>query len=135
MRSTALGILANGGIISGREGRDADGSGRVVISFETRALRDACREVATATALYGEPASAALRRVIADLRAADTMFDVRSLFELPSGASAEFSTQLGSSHRLVVRCSEKKPPLVPSGEVDWDAVDRIRVLSVLPNDQ
>jgi len=68
--------------------------------------------------------------VIADLRAADTMFDVAPLFELPAGAAAQFSTPLGQTHRLILRCSEKKPPTLPSGDLDWNAVDRIRVIDV-----
>ena len=113
--------------------RDADGQGRLVISFETLPLRTACRDTAEAAARYGEEASAALRRVIADLRAANTMFDLAPVFELPTGVSTEFSAPLGATHRLVLRCSEKKPPLLPSGDVDWAAVDRVRVLDVTAN--
>jgi hypothetical protein len=113
--------------------RDADGQGRLVISFETRALRTSCRDVAEANSLYGEEASAALRRVLADLRAADTMFDVVAFFDLPDGANTEFSAPLGTTHQLVLRCGEKQPPVLPSGEVDWAAVDRIRVVNVTAN--
>jgi hypothetical protein len=103
----------------------------LVISFETRPLRSACRDSAEAQTLYGEAAAAALRRVLADLRAADTMFDVAPFFDLPTGASAEFSAPLAAKHHIVLRCGERKPPLLPSGDVDWNAVDRIRVLDVI----
>jgi hypothetical protein len=113
--------------------RDADGQGRLVISFETRALRTVCRDSAEAQALYGDAAAAALRRVLADLRAANTMFDVAPFFDLPTGASSEFSTPLAATRHLVLRCGEKKPPLLPSGNVDWNSVDRVRVLDVIDN--
>jgi hypothetical protein len=61
------------------------------------------------------------------------MFDVAPFFDLPTGASNEFSTPLTKTHRLVLRCGEKKPPLLPSGSVDWNAVDRIRLLDVIAN--
>ena len=113
--------------------RHADGQGRLVISFETHPLRAACRDSAQADALYGKDASAALRRILADLRAADTMIDVEAFFELPAGVGSEFSAPLGATHRLVLRCSERRPPLLPSGNVDWAAVDRVRILDVAAN--
>ena len=113
--------------------RDADGYGRLVISFETRPLRTVCHDSAEATKAYGANAAAALRRVLADLRAANTIFDVATLFDLPTGEDSEFFTPLGETHRLVLRCS-KKPPVLPSREIDWNAVDRILVLNVIAND-
>ena len=96
-------------------------------------MRTACRDSAEASARYGDEASAALRRVLADLRAADSMFDVAAFFEPPTGANSEFSAPLGATHRLVLRCGERKPPLLPSGDVDWAAVDRVRVFDVTAN--
>jgi hypothetical protein len=92
-----------------------------------------CYDGAEALKAYGEPAAAALRRVLADLRAANTMFDVAAIFEMPAGADNEFSTPLGDTHRLVLRCGNRKPPLLPTGETDWNAVDRVRVLDVNAN--
>lgn len=97
------------------------------------ALRTASRDSAEAQAFYGEVAAAALRRVLADLRAADTMFDVAVFFDLPTCASNKFSTPLAATHQLVFRRGEKRPPLLPTGNVDWNAVDRIRVLDVSAN--
>ena len=105
----------------------------MVISFETRPLRTLCNDSAEALKAYGEAASAALRRVLADLRAANTMFDVAAILDLPTGPGSEFSTPLGATHRLILRCSNRKPPVLPSGEIDWNAVDRVRVLDVIAN--
>jgi len=112
---------------------DATGSSRLVISFETRLLRTVCRDSAEAQKYYGEAAAAVLRRILADLRAANSMFDVTALFDLPTGTDSEFSTSLGAAHRLVLSFGNRKPPLLPSGEVDWNAVDRIKVLNVIAN--
>jgi len=105
----------------------------LVISFETRPLRTVCHDSAEALKAFGEAAAAALRHVLADLRAANTMFDVAAIFDLPTGVGNEFSTPLGATHRLVLRCSNRKPPALPSGEIDWNAVDRVRVLDVIAN--
>ena len=112
---------------------DADGSARLVISFEIRALRTACRDSEEAQKLYGEEVAAALRRVLADLRAANTLQDIAPIFDLPTGTAAEFSTALGATHRLALRCSNRNPPLLPSGNINWNAVDRVRVLDVIAN--
>lgn len=61
------------------------------------------------------------------------MFDVAPFFELPAGANVEFLASLGATHQLVLRCGERKPPLLPSGDVDWAAVDRVRILEVTAN--
>jgi hypothetical protein len=105
----------------------------LVISFETRLLRTVCYDSAEALKAYGEAAAPALRRALADLRAANTMFDMAAIFDMPVGGDSEFSTPLGTTHRLVLRCSNRSPPLLPSGEIDWNAVDRIRVLDVIAN--
>ena len=105
----------------------------MVISFETQPLRTACINSGEADALYGEAAAAALRRVLADLRAANTVLDVATFFDLPTDASGEFSSPLATTHTLLLRCNKKKPPLLPSGEVDWNAVERIRILNVIAN--
>jgi hypothetical protein len=106
----------------------------LVISFETPALRTVCIDSGEARKLYGDDAAAALRRVLAELRAADTLFDIASLFDLPTGAEPEFETPLGSTHRLVLRCGSRKVPKLPAGNVDWNAMDRLRVVDVIAND-
>lgn len=103
------------------------------ISFETRPLRTLCHNGVEAEKAYGEAVAAALRRVLADLRAANTMFDMATIFDLPSGMDSELSTPLALTHRLLLRCGNRKPPVLPSGEIDWHAVDRVKIIDVTTN--
>ena len=103
------------------------------LSFETRLLRTVCRDSAEAQKAYGEPVAAALRRVLADLRAANTIFDMAAIFDLPTGTESQFSVPVGTTHRLVMRCGNRKPPLLPSGAIDWNAVDRVKIMEVSAN--
>jgi len=97
-------------------------------------LRTVCHDSTEAQKAYGDAVAAGLRRVLADLRAANTMFDMAAFFDLPQATASEFSMPIGSAHTLVLRCGNRSPPLTSSGEIDWNAVDRLRVLGVTKND-
>lgn len=104
------------------------------IAFETRALRTLCEDSMEAENAYGRALANELRRSLAELRAADTMFDMPATFDMPTGKQSEFAVPLGATHNLMLRCGNRRPPRLPSGEIDWDSVDRIKVIGVTKND-
>lgn len=103
------------------------------ISFETRQLRAICRDAAEAEASIGPLAAARLRQVLADLRAADALFDLADFIDLPAEGQNELVLTVEPTHRLVLRCGNRTPPRSPSGEIDWNAVDRLKVMEITAN--
>lgn len=84
--------------------------------------------------LLGEDAAASLRQVLADLRAADALFDLADFIEFPAGEENLLVLPVEPTHRLVLRCGNRTPPRLPGGRIDWAAVDRLKVMEIAAND-
>lgn len=80
--------------------------------------------------MLGIAQAGTLRQVLADFRAADTLFDVAGIFDLPPGDASEFPVPLGPTHRIVLRCGNAKPAKLPEGGINWNLVDRLRVMEI-----
>jgi hypothetical protein len=82
-------------------------------------------------AAIGEDAPA-LRRRVADLRAARTVSDlIGSALSYGSRAGIEAVTlRIGTGHELVFVANHPKNPVLGTGAVDWARVSRIKVVSI-----
>lgn len=76
------------------------------ISFETRQLRAICRNTADAETEIGPEAAASLRQVLADLRAADALFDLADFIDFPTEGKNELVLPVEPTHNLVLRCGK-----------------------------
>lgn len=83
--------------------------------------------------MLGPEAAASLRQVLADLRAADALFDLADFIDFPTGYENELVLPFGPTHRLVMRCGNRTPPRLPDGALDWSAVDRLKVMEITAN--
>ena len=89
--------------------------------------------MADAEALLGAEAAASLRQVLADLRAADALFDLAGFIDLPAGEENELVLPVAPTHKIILRCGNRTPPRLPNGRVDWSAVDRLKVMEIAAN--
>ncbi|GAB3861569.1 hypothetical protein GCM10028822_41250 [Hymenobacter terrigena] len=102
------------------------------ISFDTIALRTLCEDPAVADAAYNLSVAASLRSRLADLAAATSVYD------LPVGTPRPFNPDeptryvldLFPPYTLHFCSAHVKPPHLPTGEVDWHKVNRIKLLAI-----
>ncbi len=101
------------------------------IAFSTRELRDQCEQEALAIEAYGKAIAGQLRRRLADIHAAD------SIFELPTG-NPQQTTHGGTDaisidlcqDAFLVLCSNHKltPRNTTTNGTDWSRVRRMKVM-------
>jgi len=101
------------------------------IAFSSKALRDTCADETKCAKQFGVEAARLLRRRLADLRAAE------SIDELPVGNVQQcsdprgaISIELCDGYRIILQANHAKNPIHSNGDIDWSAVDRIKLFSV-----
>jgi hypothetical protein len=112
--------------------RDAPTDPLLEFSFETKALRTLCEDEDVATAALGPAVARALLNRLADLRAAG------NILELPIGHPFApdpknrnvLAIDLGEGQLLTFSSGHRKVPLLESGEVDWERVNRVKIRQV-----
>lgn len=102
------------------------------ISFRTKTLRTVCEIRGKAEREYGKGPASALRRRLADIRAAETVNDLlvgQPRSSLGDG-TGRMVVNLGNSHRLVF--GPNHPGATGAGTVDlaWSKVRRVKVLNI-----
>jgi hypothetical protein len=104
------------------------------ISFETKELRDLCEDESLAAQELGPIAAEALKRRLADIRAADAIYDVlagRPLQDKHHGIDC-YRFELADNCRLTVIPNHMPPRNSAAGIPDWERVRRVRVISLEP---
>lgn len=101
------------------------------IAFNSKLLRSLCENSAKARRILGVDVADKLKRRVADLRAAE------SLNELVAGNPTQLSTPdqaiavtLCNGHRLIFCPVKKTGSQNESGEADWAAVHRVKILEI-----
>ena len=98
------------------------------IAFKTRELRTLCEIHSHARGALGEDTAIALKRRLADIRAAATVADlVVGRPRLCNDSTACMMLDLGSTHRLVFCANHPSNPTSEAGDVDWLRVSRVRI--------
>ena len=109
---------------------DISASSILEISFETKDLRDLCEDELLATQSLGPAVAEALKRRLADIRAADSIHDV--LAGHPEvGRYKNFDCyrfELAGGQRLTVIGNHVTPRANAVGAADWERVRRVRVM-------
>jgi len=101
------------------------------LSFRTRTLRSLCESEDKAAALYGVEVAAALRRRLADLRAARTVEDLVAGKRWLDGHEQE-NLHLGitGGHELHCKPNHRNPPRDEHGLIAWGGVHRLQVVDI-----
>jgi hypothetical protein len=94
-------------------------------------LRALCEDENKAAELFGEVVGAALRRRLADLRAADSLGAlVAGRPTMLVGSEPRVIFDLTSRFRLICRSNHSSPPLDSNGAIAWDRVHRLQVVAI-----
>lgn len=105
------------------------------IAFKSKALRSLCLSVDAMDERYGAETGAALRRCLADLRAAETLADVPLLKMAPHvGPKERLRIAIAGRFSLQVGANRRHPPTNAAGTVDWPKVDRVLLDRIIESD-
>jgi hypothetical protein len=99
------------------------------IAFRTKALRAICLSKDKIDKRYGAERGAMLRRLLADMRAAECLGDV-PLCEVSDKGDREegdATISVGKGLMLIVTANHRNPPRTKTGSIDWFNVGRILV--------
>lgn len=104
----------------------------VELAFATKSLRQLCETRAKADRHFGVAVAGKLRRRLSDLRAATTVNDLVAgkPRELRHRSQPCLAVQLGEGARLVFGPNHPVMPVLPSGDVDWSNVTRVKILRI-----
>lgn len=100
----------------------------IIVSFATKQLRVLCEDPKVATAKFGEETARLLRARLADLRSAD------SLFDLPTGNpridGVNYLLSLGATATMRWEPYGKSAKPADSGVIDWNCVNRVKLVGI-----
>lgn len=102
------------------------------LAFQTQAVRELCEDAEVAERLLGQSVARELRTRLADLRA------VMAIGEMPSGnltcrgerADEAVLIDLGGSASLELVPNHQAQRLTADGEVEWNRVNRLKVVRI-----
>lgn len=101
----------------------------LLLSFETKELRETCVSEQKAKEQFGAAMGAALAQFLADLRATPTLSELPDLYE-PQANGGECVFSLGIGFRVFVAPNHPKNPVAEDEQVDWSDVTRIRITKI-----
>jgi len=104
----------------------------VELSFLTKRLRDLCEHEVVAKRELGAGVAAALRRRVADLRAAMSIDEISAgkPHDLDASGQRLLGITLREGYRLVVDVNHSNPHLLESDVMDRSVVTRIKLLRI-----
>lgn len=102
------------------------------IAFQTRELRATCESPARAKRELGELGSKALRRVLADMNAVETvaeLFDMGLEIDNCAQEHTMLRFQLSEGLSLLCNVNQQSAPM-SGGTIDWAQVTRLKVVHI-----
>lgn len=104
------------------------------IAFHTRELRTLCERDEHPGELSTDVYEA-LKRRLADLRAAVSVNDLPGRFPTAFGDHSEFlRIELSHDHALILKANHVGKPVREDGTVDWASVSRVMVMAIESTD-
>ena len=105
------------------------------VLFGTSKLRKQCIDAKLRVRRYGPRRAALMQRRLDELRAAETLEDIRHLpgprcHELIGDRAGQLSLDLDHPYRLLMEPANDPVPLQPDGGLDWGLVTAVRVIEV-----
>ena len=101
------------------------------LAFDTKPLRDTCESEELACQELGVRVAGELKLRLADLRAATTIKDL-PLVKLRI-ISGKCIFELADGYRLVVVPNHVNNPMKKPGSVNWEKVERIKIIGITRN--
>lgn len=105
-------------------------------SYKTKGLRNVCEIKSVALNVFGEDLSSALHARLADIYAAKNIKDiiVGAPIKVKHGDDYIYQIRFGRGLFILLEANHVQNPLDSSGYVDWDRINRIKIISVGGND-
>jgi len=100
------------------------------LSFQTKALRDTCASAAMLKKKFEPALAEAIRRVLADLRAASSIQEVAPGDVISDVSTGCMKVRLGPKHCLRLEPNHLPVPADGSGRVDWTLISRVKVMGI-----
>ncbi|MBZ0168460.1 Plasmid maintenance system killer protein [Candidatus Methylomirabilis lanthanidiphila] len=106
------------------------------ITFISRKLQKVCNSEKEMRARFAKPLAERLQQRLAELKAADTLDDIRRLpparcHELSQNRKGQLAVDLVQPKRLIFEPDHNPVPCKPDGGLDWSHVTRIRVIEII----
>lgn len=106
------------------------------ITFISRKLQKACNSEKEMRARFGKPLAERLQQRLAELKAAETLEDMRRLpparcHELSQDRKGQLAVDLVQPKRLIFAPDHNPVPRKSDGGLDWPHVTRIRVIEII----
>lgn len=104
------------------------------ILFKTERMRTEFNDSRRLIKRHGDARAKLIRRRLDDLRAANSLDDLRSTpgrcHELKGDRDEQLSIDLDGPYRLIFEAAEDPAPRKPDGGLDWKGISTIRILEV-----
>lgn len=105
------------------------------VTFSATKLQKTCEDNREAVREYGPLRAKLIRRRLDDLRAADSLEDMRALpqtrcHELKGNRAGQLSVDVGHPYRLLFEVTDDPVPLRLAGGLDWQSVRSVRIIGV-----
>lgn len=106
------------------------------ITFTSRKLQKVCNSEKEIRARFGKPLAERLQQRLAELKAAETLEDIRRLpsarcHELSQNRKGQLAVDVVHPKRLIFEPDHNPVPRKPDGGLDWPHVTRIRVIDII----
>jgi proteic killer suppression protein len=106
------------------------------ITFISRKLQKVCNSEKEMRTKFGNPLAERLQQRLAELKAADTLEDIRRLpsarcHELSQNRKGQLAVDVVHPERLIFKPDHNPVPRKPDGGLDWPHITRIRVIEII----
>lgn len=96
------------------------------IAFDSKTLRDVCENEGQAGGRYDATVAKKLKSRLADLRAAETVFEIPSGSPTPIGEIG-YTVNLCDGYKIFFQANHVKNPELANGGLNWSKIKRIRI--------
>lgn len=100
------------------------------ISFESKYLRKLCEDNEFASSQMRKDSASALKVRLADLRAANSMNDIISIWPDVKINASNCKISIGENYVMMITANHNTNPLTDEGDIQWENVSRVRVLEI-----
>ena len=104
------------------------------ICFRSKRLRGDCNDSRRLAVRYGRDMAKVIMRRLDDIKAAQTLADLRNLpgrlHELRGNRAGQLSLDLRGPYRLILAPAHDPAPTTPDGGLDWTQVNAVEIIGV-----
>lgn len=101
------------------------------LAFESKDLRTICESEAYAERELGLDVAQAIKRRLADLRAATVIYDLLAgRPRISNTGNQELLVDLCDGYGIILAANHRDNPVTETGNVDWSRINRLKVLRI-----